>query len=344
MKTVNLALQGGGSHGAFTWGVLDALLQDGSLAFPGISGTSAGAVNAVALAGGWAAAQRRGDDPRQGARATLRSVWEEVAALGAYGALQRDLVQALFGPVMPFALRAPALGFNPLAPLLQRHVDFGLLGAEGVPRVFVGATHVRSGRATIFSGRALTLEAVLASACLPQLFPPVSIEGELYWDGGYSANPPLSPFLHGARGGDVLLVQINPVLQAEPPRTPQAIAERANELAFNAGLLSQVRAVEHVNQLVHLGLLPREQGLRLHRIDGGRALQRFPQSTRGSADAGLVRELFALGHEAAAQWLATHAASVGLRGTLPYDEYADDTWLRFAAALRPRRWWRRWRA
>ena len=108
--------------------------------------------------------------------------------------------------------------------------DFGLLGAEGVPRVFVGATHVRSGRATIFSGRALALEAVLASACLPQLFPPVGIDGELYWDGGYSANPPLSPFLHGARGGDVLLVQINPVLQAKPPRTPQAIAPRASAL------------------------------------------------------------------------------------------------------------------
>lgn len=327
MKTLNLALQGGGSHGAFTWGVLDALLEDGGLHFPSISGTSAGAVNAVGLASGWAAALRSGGSPAEGARQALRSIWDEVVALGAYGSLQRELVRVFFGAALPLAVQP--LAFNPLRSLLERHVAFEVLQDAAAPRVHVGATHVRTGKAVVFSGASLTIDAVLASACLPQVFPPVTIGDEMYWDGGYSVNPPLTPFLHAPSGGDVLLVQINPVLQTASPSTPAEIQERANELSFNAGLLSQVRAVAHVNQLVDLGLLPGDRRLRLHRIDGGEQLQRFPQSTRATADPRLVRELFALGREAAAQWLRVHASAIGQHDTLPYGEYADDTWLQF---------------
>ncbi|MBC5766638.1 patatin-like phospholipase family protein [Ramlibacter albus] len=336
MKAVNLALQGGGSHGAFTWGVLDALLEDGSFEFPAISGTSAGAVNAVALASGWAVAVRAGRSPREGAREALRAVWNEVASLGTYGSMQREMLRVMFGAALPLAAGARSqLAFNPLRGLLERTVDFGALHDADAPKVHVGATHVRTGRAAVFSGARLTLDAVLASACLPELFAPVTIGGELYWDGGYSVNPPLAPFLHQPAGGDVLLIQINPVLQAAAPVTSSEIRERAAELTFNAGLLSQVRAVEHFNQLVGLGILPRERLLRLHRIDGGDALQRFSQSTRATADPVLVRELFTLGRETAAQWLRIHANAVGHRGTLPFREYADDTWLTFRESTRP---------
>lgn len=331
MQPLNLALQGGGSHGAFTWGVLDALLQSEAVGVAALSGTSAGAVNAVALASGWAGAARSGRDPRQGARDVLRAVWDEVAALGAYGSLQRQLLRALFGPgLLPLADYASPLAFNPLRQLLQRLVDFEALKDPGVPRVHVGATHVGSGGATIFSGEAVTLDAVLASACLPQLFAPVVIGGETYWDGGYSVNPPLVPFLQHPSCGDVLIVQINPVRGGTAPATPLEIRERVNEVTFNAGLLTQLRAVEHFNKLADRGLLPRERRLRLHRIDGGESLRRFPQSTRGSADPGLVRELFAAGQDAAAQWLREHGPALGHRGTLPYPDYVDDTWLHFA--------------
>lgn len=342
MTALNLALQGGGSHGAFTWGVLDTLLEDGTVHFPSISDTSAGAVNAVGLASGWAVALRSAESPAEGARRALRSIWDEVVALGAYGSLQRELVRAFFGAALPLAMHPHApLAFNPLRGLLEQHVAFDALQDAGAPRVHVGATHVRTGKAAVFSGAALTLDAVLASACLPQVFPPVTIDDEMYWDGGYSVNPPLTPFLHAPSGSDVLLVQINPVMQAASPSTPADIQERANELSFNAGLLSQVRAVAHVNQLVDLGLLPAQRRLRLHRIDGGEQLQKFPQSTRSTADPGLVRELFALGREAAAQWLRVHASAIGQRDTLPYGEYADDTWLQFrqsapAGSLRSR--------
>ncbi|WP_082792684.1 patatin-like phospholipase family protein [Ramlibacter tataouinensis] len=343
MTMLNLALQGGGSHGAFTWGVLDALLAEASLEFPSISGTSAGAVNAVALASGWATATSSGASPRENARRVLRGVWNEVANLSPFGRVQRELLQVLTGCNPLFAWHAISpLAFNPLEPLLARHVDFEALRGPGAPRVLVGATQVRTGRAAIFSGADLTLQAVLASTCLPQLFPPVSIGGELYWDGGYSVNPPLAPFLHGFRGGDVLIVQINSVRQSTLPGTPQEVYERANELTFNAGLLSQIRAVEHINQLVKLGILPRERQLRMHRIDGGEALARFPQSTRSGVDAGLVRELFALGQESAVQWLRSDRAALGHRETLPYADYADDTWLEFQGLVRARGWQGAW--
>ena len=343
-QPLQLALQGGGSHGAFTWGVLDALLEDGGLRFPAISGTSAGALNAVALAAGWAGALRAGGEPAAGARACLRSVWEDVMAMGTVGAVQRQLAGPFFGaaPSLAALFAATALGFPPLRQLLERRIDFGALRHPGAPRVFLGATHVRSGRAAIFTGAGVTADAVLASACLPQLFPPVVIDGEAYWDGGYSVNPPLAPLLR-AGGGDVLLVQINPVLRPTLPATPQDVQARSQELTFNAGLLSQIRAVEHVNQLVELGLLPRQQHVRLHRIDGGAGMQQLPQWSRMDADAAMVRTLFALGRQAAADWLAHHRGALGRRDTLDYAEYADDTWLHFAPLLRPpasprRRW------
>lgn len=348
MKPLHLALQGGGSHGAFTWGVLDALLGQ-EVELPALSGSSAGALNAVALASGWSVAARTGGDARSGAREALRRVWEEVVDLGAYGAVQRQWLSAWVGAASLAGWPSgPALSFHPLQNLLQRHIDFAALQDGGAPAVHIGATHVRSGRAKIFSGAAVSLDAVLASTCLPTLFPTVFVDGEAYWDGGYSVNPPLSPFLAMDEAIDVLLVQINP-LCSTLPSTMQDVQHRAQELAFNAGLLSQVRAVAHINRLVALGLLPAQRMIRLHRIGGSDDLQRFPASSRASADAGVIRELFAIGSEAGAHWLSAHAADVGFRATLDVEEYADDTWLRFGLADPRASSWRqrasaRWRA
>lgn len=270
-------------------------------------------------------------------------------SLGAFGAAQRQWLSAWVSTASMMGWPSgPALPFHPLEKLLQRHIDFAALQDAGAPAVHVGATHVRSGRAKIFSGAAVTLDAVLASSCLPTLFPTARVDGEAYWDGGYSVNPPLSPFLALDGPVDVLLVQINP-MSAAVPDTMHDVQQRAQELAFNAGLLSQVRAVAHINQLVAIGLLPAERMIRLHRISGSDDLQRFPASSRASADAGVIRELFALGREAGARWLSAHAADVGFRATLDVGEYADDTWLRFAARDSRAASWRqrasaRWRA
>lgn len=348
MNPICLALQGGGSHGAFTWGVLDALLE-AQAALPSLSGSSAGALNAVALASGWSVAARTGGDCRAGAREALRGVWEEVVGLGLYGAVQRQWLSAWIGAASLIGWPGgPALSFHPLESLLQRHIDFGALQDRGTPAVHVGATHVRSGRAKIFSGTAVTLDAVLASTCLPTLFPTVLVDGEAYWDGGYSVNPPLSPFLALDGPVDVLLVQINP-MSAAVPDTMHDVQQRAQELAFNAGLLSQVRAVAHINQLVALGLLPAGRMIRLHRISGSDDLKRFPASSRASADAGVIRELFALGREAGARWVAECGTQVGSSATLDPAEYADDTWLRFGVPASRAATWRlrasaRWRA
>ncbi|HCE28298.1 MAG TPA: patatin, partial [Comamonadaceae bacterium] len=220
---LNLALQGGGSHGAFTWGVLDALLEDDHLDFEGISGTSAGAMNAVALAQGFAQAAQEYTDPQEArlagaalARTTLTRLWEGVGALGglSWGA---PLSQAFPALQMMTQWLAPAqanpLDINPLRRLLERVVDFDLLCAtrKAVPQVFVCATNVRTGRGEIFAGPRLSADAVMASACLPLVFKAVEIDGDRYWDGGYSGNPALHPLIYQTECSDILLVQINPI-------------------------------------------------------------------------------------------------------------------------------------
>ena len=223
MKTVNLALQGGGSHGAFTWGVLDALLEDGRLQLDGVSGASAGAMNAVALAHGFAQAQPKtpaargaaaipGPDPRERARESLAHFWGEVVQLGAVGSLQRNMLDIFFGGwqldqgASNFLANAVGqvaspyqtnpLDINPLRDLLERTIDFEHIAHLAEPKVFVSATHVTTGKAEIFSGKRLTAASVMASACLPMLFRAVEIDGEAYWDGGYSGNPAIHPLIY----------------------------------------------------------------------------------------------------------------------------------------------------
>jgi NTE family protein len=326
MPTLNLALQGGGSHGAFTWGVLDAVLADPRLELEGLSGTSAGAVNAVALASGYAKGLAQHRDPREEARAALARIWGQVAAWGSLTALPAQIAAIFWGrTVSPY--QANPLDLNPLLSLLEHEVDFDAV-ARGRLKVFVSATHVRTGKAVIFTGSQLSARAVMASACLPQLFRAVEIDGEHYWDGGYAVNPALTPLIESCACPDMLLVQINPLKRDAIPRSSAEIADRVSELTFNASLLTQMRAIDLINQLIAGGAL-KETGLKtvhLHRIDGGAATLAFPTASRAQADKAMIRELFEAGQVAARTWIEHHIGAIGHRTTIDIRrDYLDDT-------------------
>lgn len=339
LPRLNLALQGGGSHGALTWGVLDALLEDGHWHFDGVSGTSAGAMNAVAMAHGFAQAARQHKDPQDAhlagcvqARETLTRLWEGVGTLGSlmWGS-PLSAANPLMGMIGQWLspYQTNPMDINPLRRLLEREIDFELLGAArrshaaaSRPKVFVCATNVRTGRGEIFSGARLSADAVMASACLPLLFKAVEIDGQHYWDGGYSGNPALHPLIYQTETSDILLVQINPIEHLELPHSGQEIMERMNEVTFNASLLAELRAIEFVRRLLAEGKLDasRYKSVRMHRIDGGAVLAPFGADSKSRADMGFVRQLFALGRTAGQAWLHAHRKDVGVRPTIKIAE------------------------
>jgi NTE family protein len=338
-RPLNLALQGGGSHGAFTWGVLDTLLADERLDIEGISGASAGAVNAVALAHGYAQASRDGSAPRQCARAALRKVWESVIGLGSVGTLQNSLLKMVPGLNVPVSMMAGALNrvvspyqsnpldIHPLRTLLLQHIDFPAVAALRQPRVFVSATQVATGKVEVFSGERLTLQAVLASACLPMMFQAVEIEGQSYWDGGYSGNPAFTPLINQCNTPDILLVQISALMRPQTPQTPADIMDRVTEMTFNSSLLSQMRIIDFVNRLLEKGRLSSTdyKQVLLHRIDGGAALAAYPVSSKLTTDPTMIQALFELGQAATEQWLSQHFQALGQHSTIDIQrDYLDD--------------------
>jgi NTE family protein len=327
-KTINLGLQGGGAHGAFTWGVLDRLLEDGRLAFEGISGTSAGALNAVALADGFAR------DGAAGARSRLQEFWMCVSAAGRPGASTRDFIGAWMGawrvPAMqPFHMIeamtnfASPYGFNPtninpLREIVVEMVDFERVRSCASPKLFISATAVKTGKIKVFSGKDITADAVMASACLPYLFQTVEVDGEPYWDGGFMGNPALFPFFTETKAADILLVQINPIERSAVPTSAKEILERMSEITFNASLLREFRAIDFVNRMLGEGRLDADhyRHNRVHRIDGGKALQSFSASTKFDTSRAFFEELFAGGREAADDWLRAHFSDIGVRDTV----------------------------
>jgi len=330
-RAIDLALQGGGSHGAFTWGVLDRLLEDGTLEFDGVSGTSAGALNAAVLATGLA------EGGREGARAALTAFWHDVAAQQSpYGSCFGAWPSAPGGNIGSFNLdwnpfyawsaqflrafspyQFNPLGRNPLREVVARHVRPALL-RSGPLQLFVTATSVRTGQPRVFDCRDLDIDALLASACLPQLFRAVHIDGEPYWDGGYSGNPAIWPLIYNTRALDVLLVKINPLVRPTLPDTAEEIADRVNEITFNAGLIGEMRAVAFVQRLVEQGRVdPGEyKALRLHMVADEEGLAPLHPSSKLNTDRRFLDALFELGRGAAARWLAAHRGDVGLRSSL----------------------------
>ncbi len=326
---IDLALQGGGSHGAFTWGVLDRLLEDITLEIDGISGTSAGALNAAVLATGWA------EGGRDGAQAALRAFWFDVSAQqtawgGCFGAAGAQPGLAAFNlDKNPFyALSQQWLrwfspyqfnpgGENPLRQVLQRHVKPQSL-KRGPLHLFVTATSVRSGQPRVFDHQDLSIDALLASCCLPRLFRAVDVDGEPFWDGGYSGNPSLWPLIYNTQAVDLLLVQIDPLQRAGVPDTPDEIADRINEITFNAGLVSEMRAIAFVGKLIAQGKVKAGEykNLRLHMVSDAAALAPLTASSKLNTERAFIEQLHTLGRRAAETWLAAHHKDVGVRSTL----------------------------
>jgi len=323
-----LALQGGGSHGAFTWGVLDRLLDDDTLPIAGISGTSAGALNAAVLACGWA------HSGRQGAQAALRAFWMDVAGQqspwggGCFSAPWRGLAaynldgnpfyawqQQFLRLYSPYQFNP--LGSDPLRTVLARHVDSARLGRSPIA-LFITATAVRTGQPRVFGNADLSIDALLASACLPQLFRAVEIDGEPYWDGGYSGNPALWPLIYKTQSLDLVLVKINPLVRPGTPDTPEEIADRVNEITFNASLVAEMRAIGFVNRLVEQGKLSGDdyKHLRLHMVADDDGLAPLNASSKANTDRSFLEALHALGRAAAQRWLDAHRADVGQRSSL----------------------------
>ena len=323
---VNLALQGGGSHGAFTWGVLDALLEDGRLDFEGISGASAGAMNGVVLAEGWRRALEQGSDPREAARAHLTTFWQAVgdrpSGFGLttplpwfappYGAAQAsmmfDLVSRVFSPYQlnPFNV-------NPLRDVLKPLVDFEALRKRSPFELFVSATNVRTGRPRVFREHELKLDMLLASAALPFAFHAVEVDKEFYWDGGYVGNPSLYPLFYATKTRDLLLVQINPFVREDLPDTAQEIIERVNEISFNTALLHELRAIAFVERLLRENKLDpgKYKRINMHMIDAEEQLRKYGASSKSYSSPGFLKELFDLGRKTAADWLDRNFAHVG---------------------------------
>ncbi|WP_407157566.1 patatin-like phospholipase family protein [Bradyrhizobium sp. STM 3557] len=326
---IDLALQGGGSHGAFTWGVLDRLLEEPWLRIAGISGTSAGAMNAAVLAHGWT------EGEATGARAALDRYWRSVSRAAAFSPLQRSPLDRLLGRwsidtspayvftdllsrvLSPYDLNP--LGFHPLRQILTDSIDFARL-AEAPIKLFVTATRVRTGRGRIFRNAEITADVLLASACLPTMFRAIEIEGEPYWDGGYAGNPTITPLVRETDARDTILVQINPTERTEPPRSAADILNRLNEISFNSPLAKELRMIALLRQVVDPGTGEgaRWAQMKAHRIKSD-MLATFGASSKLNAEWAFVSKLREEGRRAASAFLDDHGADLGERATADLD-------------------------
>lgn len=322
--SLNLALQGGGAHGAFTWGVLDALLESGRFRFDGISGTSAGAMNAVALADGWL---RGGAD---GARERLAGFWDGLAQLAPAEAMPSLVDASAPGPGMNWMLQLARwfspyqlnpLDLNPLRDLVVRSFDFERLREACPFELFIAATHANSGHLKLFRNRELSADALLASACLPSLNRAVMIDGEPYWDGGYTANPAVFPLFYECDSPEILLVLLAPPTYGEVPTTVEEIRARAMELAFNTSVLREMLLFANVidfSERLGLeagGLEKRILQTHFHLIEAEDLLHQFGSETKVAADWPFLLKLHDLGYAAAEDWLRAHSGDVGVRNS-----------------------------
>jgi NTE family protein len=326
---IDFALQGGGSHGAFTWGVLDRLLEEPWLHIAGISGTSAGAMNAAVLADGWT------EGSAEGARSALDAFWQNVSQAAALSPLQRSPLDRLMGRwtldtspayiamdvgsrlLSPYDLNP--FGFNPLRSILAGSINFDRLARSPI-RLFVTATSVRTGRGRIFRNAEISADVLLASACLPTMFQAINIDGEAYWDGGFAGNPTITPLIRESDAHDTILVQINPTEQPETPRTAAEILNRVNEISFNSSLSKELRMIALLRQVVDPGNGEgaRWAQMRTHRIETG-MLARFGASSKLNAEWEFVSMLRAEGRRAAEEFLGAHANDLGERSTADLD-------------------------
>ena len=326
-KPINLGLQGGGAHGAFTWGALDWLLESELFSIEALSGTSAGAMNAVVIAAGLHTGGR------EGAREALHRFWKAVSARAWLSPIKRTPIDMIMGQwsldlspsYLAFDLASRfsspyefnPLNVNPLREVVEETVDFDAVNACRTIAVHVAATNVHTGKIRVFSGEEIDCDAVMASACLPHLFQAVEIDGIPYWDGGYMGNPPLFPLFTREGTGDTVLVQINPVERAETPKSAREILNRLNEITFNSTLLREMRAIEFVTRLIEDGRLDTQdyQRVRIHRIAADE-LKPLQASSKVNAEWRFLTYLRDIGRKAAEDWATAHYDNVGVRSSV----------------------------
>ncbi|KTD40400.1 patatin-like phospholipase family protein [Legionella parisiensis] len=326
---IDLALQGGGAHGAFTWGVLDRLLEEKKLRIDGISGTSAGAMNAVALVDGYT----KGGS--EGARNSLELFWKNVSDAARFSLLQRGPLDILLGQwsldYSPFFIAMDILsrvfspydlnplGINPLRDILAKTIDFKGLSRSSI-KLFITATNVSTGRGRVFRNNEITPEVLLASACLPTMFKAVEINGEHYWDGGYSGNPTITPLVRECKSQDTILVQINPVTRPAFPQSAKDILNRLNEVSFNAVLLKELRMIALLRQLAYSDDSEGAKwaGMRIHRVSSDLMLE-LGSSSKLNAEWDFLLMLRDKGRQSAEAFLTEHANDLGRRSSLDLD-------------------------
>jgi NTE family protein len=335
-KAVNLALQGGGAHGAFAWGVLDKLLEDERLDVSAISATSAGAMNAVVMAYGVSLGGR------EGAREKLTEFWTEISRAGeiyspvrsqpwekwlqAYG-FQTEFApaymafQAMTHLFSPYQLNP--FDINPLKDVLLKVVDFDRLShCNRATRLFLSATNVRSGKIKVFANNEMSVDVVLASACLPYIFKAVEIDGEAYWDGGFMGNPAIFPLIYNNGPKDVIIVHINPIERAKLPRSAPEIFDRINEISFNSSLMREMRTIEFVTRLIDEGALDGKKynRMHIHSIRDDAEMNQLGVATKLNPDWAFLCRLRDVGRLRAEEWLATNFDKVGQSSSIDLAE------------------------
>ena len=329
-QSINLALQGGGAHGAFTWGVLDALLEDGRMAFEGVSGTSAGAMNAVILAQGLMSGGR------DGARQGLADFWNELGSHLPPGMVQGEGDDVSLSAMSKLLLHWAAyfspgqlnpLALSPLRDMLIKHINFEQLRRSSPFKLFVGATQAHTGKLRVFREHQMTPEVLMASTCLPRLHHAVSIDAQPYWDGGYSANPPVFPLLYDCSASDILLVLLSPLERGDCGNSVQAIRERITEITFSANLMREMQlftqALAHARPgFLGTGSLDRRlQNARFHMVDCAGLTSLQGSATKMLAHAPFMQSLMRQGQERARQWLATDFDCVGRRTSVDLEKW-----------------------
>jgi len=327
-KPINLALQGGGAHGAFTWGVLDRIMEDDRLHIEAISGTSAGAMNAVVVADG---IMRNG---YEGARQGLHNFWKKVSDIARFSPVQRAPIDIFMGNwsldnsptflafdlvnrlTSPYELNP--LNINPLQDIVQDMVDFERVRSCDEMNIFISATNVQTGRVQLFKRERLTAYMVMASACLPFIFQAVEIDGVPYWDGGYMGNPSLFPFFNGSQSDDIIIVQINPIEREGVPKTAREILDRVNDITFNSSLMKELRAIDFVCRLLEEGKLEdtRYRKMNLHIVEANEELSDLGSSSKFNAEWDFLVHLHDIGYSAAEDWLDLNFKDLGRKSTM----------------------------
>ncbi|MEM6781424.1 MAG: patatin-like phospholipase family protein [Pseudomonadota bacterium] len=340
IKTVNLALQGGGAHGAFAWGILDKLLEDGRLDVEGLSATSAGTMNALAFAQGMT------ESGKDGAREKLENFWREISKEGdiyspvrgmpfdrmtgigngenPFGYFMFDTLTRIFSPYQfnPFDI-------NPLKDVLERCIDFDVLQSCECMKLFISATNVKTGKVKVFKTQDVTLDVALASGCLPFLFKAVEIDGQHYWDGGYMGNPALYPLFYDTKSSDIVLINLNPIERDEVPTTAPEIMNRVNEISFNSSLLKELRAIGFVKRLIEEDIIKDEykkdfKDLLIHPVRADGAMKDYSVASKFDTDWGFLTELRDLGREKMSDWFDEFYDNIGVRSSVDLrEEFLD---------------------